>query len=196
MPINAKIRFNIRSRDVIHGWWVPDWRIQMNATPGQTNFVSATPNRLGSYAVVCTFICGDAHPKMGTEVEGHFPQRIRVVSEADYQAWLAGAQAAQKVADANPNATAVKIFNANGCGACHVWKAAGSAGPIGPSLDNLAADAQKAGQPVDAYVRDSILKPSAYLVTGFPDIMPKDFGTKISDGDLAELVKRLSGGSP
>jgi cytochrome c oxidase subunit 2 len=194
IPVDANIRFEIQSRDVIHGWWVPDWRIQQNATPGQINVLSVRPTKLGTFKVVCTFICGDGHPRMGTGVAGAFPQRVRVVTAAQYAVWLKKAQAVQKAADADPNAKAVKVFTANGCGACHAWGPAKSTGGIGPSLDGIAASAKGAGMPVADYVKQSILQPSAVVVGGFGDLMPKDLGTKISDQDLAELVKRIAAG--
>ena len=174
VPINTPIKFSIESDNVIHGWWVPEWRIQMNATPGQVNVISATPNKLGSFAVVCTFICGDEHPKMGTEVKGANPVRIRVVTRAAYQ-----------------NAEAGHVVQ----GGCHAWKPAGTNGAVGPALDDLTAAAKAAGMPVADYVRESIVNPGKVVVSGFPNIMPKDLGSKLSAADLDELVKRISAGA-
>jgi cytochrome c oxidase subunit 2 len=195
VPVNAKIRFDVESDDVIHGWWVPAWRIQMNATPGQTNVVSATPNKTGTYDVVCTFICGIQHPQMGTEVAGANPKKILVVDQATFDKYISGqkAAAAKEAAAlaANPYGAAVKVFTAAGCGGCHAWKPAKSTGAVGPSLDDLAAAAQKAGKPLADYVRQSIEQPSAYIVPGYPDAMPKNFGSTIAKPDLDTLVDGL-----
>jgi cytochrome c oxidase subunit 2 len=193
VPINTPIEFEVTSTDVIHGWWVPEWRVQMNATPGQTNIVYATPDRLGTVSVVCTFICGDGHPKMGTEVAGAFPARIKIVSDADFKTWMNQALSAQKAALSNPTGQAAAVFKDNGCNGCHTWTPAGATGTIGPNLDNVAADAQKAGQGVAAYVKQSIVDPGAYVVPGYPaGVMPTDYGTKISAADLDKLVVGLS----
>src|SRR5262249_21751039 len=76
---------------------------------------------------------------------------------------------------AGGNAAAGKaLSDKTGCGKCHTSSPAGSSGKIGPDLDNVAADAQKAGKPLDAYVHESIADPNAYIVPGFPkDVMPK-----------------------
>jgi cytochrome c551/c552 len=77
------------------------------------------------------------------------------------------------------------LFLQNGCGGCHTYKAAGSAGKVGPNLDNVASDAQKANQgPVADYVHESIVNPDAYVVPGFPKgVMPSfaSLGPKIDD---------------
>jgi cytochrome c551/c552 len=69
-------------------------------------------------------------------------------------------------------ADAAQIFQDKGCGGCHTFQPAGANGQQGPDLDNVAQDAQKAGKPVDAYVKESIEDPSAYVVPGFQPIMP------------------------
>ena len=84
-----------------------------------------------------------------------------------------------------------QAFATNGCGGCHTLKAAGSGGQIGPDLDNLAADAKTAGQAFDAYVRESIVKPSAYLVPGFPNAMTPTFGETLTALQLNGLIAYL-----
>ena len=85
-----------------------------------------------------------------------------------------------------------QAFAANGCGGCHTLKAAGSGGNIGPNLDNLAADAKTAGQTLDAYVRESIVKPNAYIVPGFkPNVMTSTFGQTLTALQLNGLIAYL-----
>jgi mono/diheme cytochrome c family protein len=85
-----------------------------------------------------------------------------------------------------------QTFLGSGCGACHTLKAAGSAGAIGPDLDNLAANAKTAGQPLAAYVRQSIVKPNAYIVPGFqPNVMPGTFAQSLTPPQLSALVAYL-----
>jgi cytochrome c oxidase subunit 2 len=190
VPVNAKIDFHVQSKDVIHGWWVPAWRVQINATPGQVNKLRATPNKVGNFKVVCTFICGSGHPLMGTNVQGSIPARIKVVTQEQYDAFIAAQQKTATAAASNPNAAAVKVFASAGCGACHSWKPAGSTGAIGPSLDGL-------GSQPDAvnFVRQSIEDPGAVITQGYPDQMPKDFKSKLKPEDLDVLVKAIAGGT-
>ena len=82
------------------------------------------------------------------------------------------------------------LFGANGCGSCHTYGPAGSKGTVGPDLDKLAADAQKAGQPLPDYVHESIADPNAYVVPGFPKgVMPQ---FKLSSAQLDDLTAFLT----
>ncbi len=84
------------------------------------------------------------------------------------------------------------VFASQGCGSCHTFAAAGTNGKIGPDLDNLAADAQKAGQPLADYTESSITDPDGYVVSGFPKgVMPKTYSS-LSDQQLADLVAFLT----
>jgi mono/diheme cytochrome c family protein len=86
------------------------------------------------------------------------------------------------------------IFLSQGCGACHMYGPAGAAanGEIGPNLDNLPADAQRAGQPLEQFVRESIVDPDKYVEKGFPKgVMPKSYRALPPD-DLGALVEFLT----
>ena len=85
------------------------------------------------------------------------------------------------------------LFASNGCGGCHVYKPAGSAGNVGPDLDNLADDAQKANQgPLPAYVSTSIKNPDSYVVPGFQAGVMPSYGGQLSDQQIADLVAFLT----
>jgi cytochrome c551/c552 len=82
-------------------------------------------------------------------------------------------------------------FASNGCGACHTFKPAGSSAVIGPDLDKLPQYAKQAHQPLDAFVKTSIVNPSAYIQKGFPDVMPKSFASLPPD-QITALVTFLT----
>ena len=84
------------------------------------------------------------------------------------------------------------LFAAQGCNACHTFTPAGSKGTVGPDLDKLAADAQKAGQPLADYTETSITDPNGYVAPGFPKgVMPTTYSS-LSDQQLADLVAFLT----
>jgi cytochrome c551/c552 len=91
------------------------------------------------------------------------------------------------------NAAAGKpLFASNGCNSCHTYAPAGSHGTVGPDLDKLAADAQKANQgTLEEYTHTSIVDPNAYVVPGFPKGVMPAF-TSLSDEQLADLVAFLT----
>jgi cytochrome c oxidase subunit 2 len=98
VPEGESVEFNIRSRDVIHAFWIPAFRIQEDAVPGITTHWRATPDRLGSYPVVCNLLCGPGHSLMRST--------IHVVPQARFRAWLASqASAPTGGAPAGPPST-------------------------------------------------------------------------------------------
>jgi mono/diheme cytochrome c family protein len=86
-----------------------------------------------------------------------------------------------------------KLYTSSGCGGCHTFKPAGSTGKVGPDLDNLAADAKKANQgSLDQYVFTSIKNPSAYVVPDFNDGVMPNYGTQLTDKQIADITAFLT----
>lgn len=87
-----------------------------------------------------------------------------------------------------------KVYNANGCGSCHTFKPAGSAGKIGPPLNKarLAADAKRAKQPVKRFIRTSIVAPKKYVAPGYKPVMPSY--SKLTRKQLDDLVAFIATG--
>jgi mono/diheme cytochrome c family protein len=134
--------------------------------------------------------------------------RSRVLTLVCFVAILAGcgggelvAPTAQTVVGSLPTAAPIKgdaaagktLYDSNGCGGCHTFKPAGSSGKVGPDLDNLAVDATKAGQgTLDAYTFASIKNPSAYVAPGFPDGVMPNYGTQLTDKQIADITAFLT----
>jgi cytochrome c oxidase subunit 2 len=81
LPDNESVLFKIHSQDVIHGFWVPVFRVQIDSVPGITTELRATPTRVGNYPVICSILCGAGHSLMRTNVH--------VMQPAAFRAWLA-----------------------------------------------------------------------------------------------------------
>jgi cytochrome c oxidase subunit 2 len=81
LPVNREVDLQLRSLDVIHGFFVPQMRLKQNAVPGDTLHVHFTPVREGTYPILCSQVCGSGHARM----QAH----MRVVSQSAYDAWLA-----------------------------------------------------------------------------------------------------------
>jgi cytochrome c oxidase subunit 2 len=86
VPVGRQIEFKMHALDVLHSFWVPEWRIKKDNVPGITTRAIVTPNKIGTYSVVCTELCG----------YGHSTMRAKVVAEspADFEAWAAQQEAA------------------------------------------------------------------------------------------------------
>jgi mono/diheme cytochrome c family protein len=91
-----------------------------------------------------------------------------------------------KAAKGNP-AAGKKVFDDNGCGGCHTFKAAGAKGKIGPNLDDALKDKDA------EFVKTSITDPNAEIASGFqPNIMPQNYGSQLTSQEIADLVAFLT----
>jgi cytochrome c oxidase subunit 2 len=84
LPEGESVEFDLRSKDVIHAFWIPAFRVQEDVVPGITTHWRATPDRLGNYPVVCNLLCGVGHSTMRTTAH--------VVPESQFRAWLESQQ--------------------------------------------------------------------------------------------------------
>ncbi len=84
LPEGESVKFDLHSKDVIHAFWIPAFRIQEDVVPGITTHWRATPDRLGTYPIVCNLLCGLGHSLMRAQVH--------VVPRAQFQAWLKSRQ--------------------------------------------------------------------------------------------------------
>jgi cytochrome c oxidase subunit 2 len=80
VPVGERVRYKIIANDVVHGFWIPAFMIQMQNIPGVTNSLEFTANKIGEYPGRCNILCGRNHAQMLFT--------IKVVSQADYQQYL------------------------------------------------------------------------------------------------------------
>lgn len=182
LPVDEPVLFQITSEDVIHSFWIPDFRAKRDATPGQVSALSITPTETGRFPIRCAELCGAGHTVMTAEVV--------VESSEDFQAWLTS-----RAGLANEP---TQVFADFGCGGCHVLSAVGAAGVVGPSLDGIGTTAatRVPGLSAGDYLEQSILQPDAFIVPGFqPGLMPKNFGERMTPEQLQSLVEFLEGQS-
>lgn len=182
LPKGRSVLLTLNTKDVIHSFWVPEFGQKQDTVPGLTTTLHITPDRVGTYPVICTELCGLGHALMRSTAV--------VMEPAAFQKWIAS----QTKATSSPNSSTAgqAVFTNNGCAACHTLTAAGATGKAGPDLDKLAQEAQQAGQPLAAFVKQSITDPSAYVAPGYPDhVMPATFGSALSPQQLDALVSYL-----
>jgi cytochrome c oxidase subunit 2 len=97
MPEGESVEFNLHSKDVVHAFWIPAFRIQEDVVPGITTHWRATPDRLGSYPVVCNLLCGLGHSLMRSTAH--------VVTPTQFQTWIKSQQSASSSSPAGSSAT-------------------------------------------------------------------------------------------
>jgi cytochrome c oxidase subunit II len=180
LPLGRTTELRIKSLDVIHSFWVPEFGQKQDAVPGLTTKLVITPDRVGTYPVICTELCGLGHAIMRT--------RAIVMPASAFDAWVSK----QGKAAAGPAGQAGKaVFADNGCDSCHTLKAAGATAKVGPDLDKLPEEARRAGKPLKAFVRESIVDPNAYVEPGYPkNVMPTTF-SQLPKKQLDALVRYL-----
>lgn len=80
VPVGRQVHFELQAQDVIHSFWVPEWRIKMDAVPGLATDVIVTPEKEGTYQLICTELCGFGHTTMRAKVV--------VESQEEFDAWI------------------------------------------------------------------------------------------------------------
>jgi len=187
LPKDRSVLLTLHSKDVIHSFWVPEFGQKQDTVPGLTTTLHITPDRLGTFPVICTELCGLGHALMRSEAI--------VMEPAAFDAWLQQQTKATSPATSGTAAAGKAVFANNACGSCHTLAAAGANGTVGPDLDKLPAYARQAGQPLESFVRQSIVDPNAYIAPGYPKgVMPQTFGTSLTTAQLDDLVAFVVGG--
>jgi cytochrome c oxidase subunit II len=195
LPAGQSVKFDVKSKDVIHDFWVPDFRMKIDAVPGITTHYRVTPKNpgaIGDHAIVCAELCGLGHAFMR--------QTAHVLSKADFDKWVQKMTAKSAGGGggggggAAPAVDAKALFSdgdadtgATACATCHTLADAGAKGKVGPDLDKVLKGKDA------AFIKESILEPDKEIAPGFqPGVMPSNFGDTLSAEQVDALVKYLS----
>jgi cytochrome c oxidase subunit 2 len=186
VPAGRPFKLMLTSEDVIHSFFVPDFRLHMDVLPGRYNSAWFKATRPGKYHLFCSQYCGTAHANMiGT---------VTVMEPAEYQRWL------EYNAEGSLALEGRKVFLKYRCVSCHTGNGSGRA----PTLEDLYGKAVVLtnGEKVVAdedYVRESVYNPGAKIVAGYQNIMPT-FKGQVSEEEIVELIAWLKtlrrGGTP
>lgn len=182
VPRGQQVNFTVQSRDVIHDFWVPAFRLKIDAVRGIDTHVRITPTKPGQYPVVCAELCGLGHAVMR--------QTAHVVEPEEFTQWVEKRAAGDAGGDETGGTAAAPdgktIFTESGCGGCHRLADAGTTGGTGPVLDDVLADKDA------AFIEQSIVDPDAEIASGFDaGLMPKAYGDQLTPAELKALVKYL-----
>ncbi|HUJ95235.1 MAG TPA: cytochrome c oxidase subunit II [Terriglobales bacterium] len=175
VPVGRDIKLIMTSQDVIHSFFVPAFRLKQDVLPGRYTTLWFRATKPGTYHLFCSQYCGTQHSGMVGQ--------IVVMEPAQYQAWLAGGIAGAPLAE-----TGAGLFQQLGCSTCHRSDTQGR----GPNLVGvfgkkvLLEDGRTVVADED-YIRESILAPTAKIVSGFKPIMPV-FQGLVSEEQLNALV--------
>ncbi len=176
VPVGRAVKLIMTSEDVIHDVFVPAFRVKADVLPGRYTSIWFEATKPGRYHLFCAEYCGTRHSGMTGEVV--------VLEPNDYQTWLSGGAAEGSLASAGE-----KLFSDLACNTCHRPDSQGR----GPVLDGLFGKTvtMQNGENVpfdEAYIRESILNPTAKVVAGFQPIMPT-FQGLVSEEQLLQLIE-------
>jgi cytochrome c oxidase subunit II len=186
--IGRPIRLDLKSLDVLHGFYVPAFRIKSDVVPGKDNYTWFQATQLGDFDVECTVMCGVNHSYMLS--------KVHVIPEADFSTWYFSDSAdppvlAQAGADGPPDpARGERAFKLKGCVACHTTDGAKLVGPTWKGLWGsqvaILTDGKETTVTADEdYIKRSISHPPKEVVKGFAPQMPK---ADLKERDVADLV--------
>jgi cytochrome c oxidase subunit 2 len=194
LPAGKSVKFDVKSKDVIHDFWVPDFRMKIDAVPGITTHYRVTPKNpaaIGDHAIVCAELCGLGHAFMR--------QTAHILAPAAFDKWVQKMTAKPAAGGGGGGGggaavDAKQIFTsgdadtgATACATCHTLADAGAKGQVGPDLDKVLKGKDA------AFIKESILEPDKEIAPGFqPGVMPPNFGDTLSAEQVDALVKYLS----
>jgi cytochrome c oxidase subunit 2 len=175
IPLGRRIKLTMTSEDVIHSYFIPAFRTKADVIPGRFTMSWFQPTKTGTYHLFCAEYCGTQHSGM--------IGKIIVMEPAEYQAWLGGG-----TKETTPVAAGQNLFASLACNTCHREESGGR----GPKLVGLYGTQVKLNNGTtvtvdEAYIRESILNPTAKLVDGYQAIMPT-FQGQVSEEQILQLI--------
>jgi cytochrome c oxidase subunit 2 len=194
-PLDRPMKMEVRSVDMVHGFYVPSFRLKIDAVPTRANTTWFQATQLGSFDIECTVICGVDHSLMLSKVV--------VVPEDEFKAWYFGGEEAPepgkalRTAEAHPaladEPMGLAVMRAKGCLACHSVDGKPMVGPtlkghFGQQVE-LVVNGKLRSELVDeGHLRTAILRPRTEVLRGYPAAMPT---IALAPKELASVIAYL-----
>jgi len=180
VAVGTPVRVELVSEDVIHGFYLPAFRVKRDIVPGMKNYAWFVATEPGSYDLFCSQYCGTGHSAMITTVEA--------LSEEKFAAFL-NQNAAKKEGAGH------ELLEKHGCLGCHSLDGTPKVGPTlkglwGSSVTVVTGGAERTVTVDEEYLRRSIREPNADIVKGFPPIMPT---LVLKNDEIRDIIEYLKG---
>lgn len=180
VPKGQPVKMLMSSRDVIHSFFVPEFRVKQDVVPGLYTTVWFEATETGETVMLCAEYCGKDHSNMLA--------KVIVMEPSEFETWL-NSQAKPEEASSDYGQ---KLFTQYGCNACH---SVDGARGIGPSIKGLYGrdESLADGSTVKAdenYLKESILNPAAKIVAGYAPTMPA-FQGQLDDVQVDSLIEYI-----
>ena len=180
LPVDKQVLLQMTSRDVIHSFWVPEFRPKQDLVPGRITQLRITPTLIGNYKVRCAEMCGTSHAYM--------EQPVVVTNKADFDVWMGEEVKKAEAAAATPEGRGQALVSASGCAACHSTNGAVGIGPTWYGLFGSQVKISGDGTVTadEAYIHESIKAPQAKIVAGFENQLMPNYG--FNDDQINDIV--------
>jgi cytochrome c oxidase subunit 2 len=197
VPVGRPVKLIMTSRDVIHSFYVAEFRIKQDVVPGRTLTTWFEAIEAGTYDVLCTQYCGTRHSLMRAQ--------IVALSEADYARWLDAARSPLALRGAKGDGQGLaeqghRIAAERGCLRCHSTDGTAF---IGPTWANAFGRQRRTadGREVlvdEGYLTESMMDPRAVIAAGFAPVMPSYQGalTPTETSAIVEYIRSLRDVAP
>ncbi|GAC1401159.1 MAG: cytochrome c oxidase subunit II [Pyrinomonadaceae bacterium] len=184
VPLGRKVKLIMTTEDVIHCFYIPDFRVKADVIPGRYTTLWFEATKIGRYHLFCSEYCGTNHSLMGGWVE--------VMTPEDYERWLSG-----QGGDLTPAQAGKKLSETLGCASCHGSEGEGGRCPAWKGLYNTQVKLDNGATAVanEDYIKESILNPGAKIVAGYGNIMPT-FQGQVSEEQLLQLIAYIKSIGP
>jgi len=181
VPVGKPVKFLMKSADVLHGFYLPDFRVKQDILPGSYTYLWVQPEKEGRYDIFCTQYCGTGHSTMRA--------MLIVMSPEEYEHW---AKQEEKPKNLSLAKQGEELVEHSGCLGCHSLDGTAK---IGPTLKGVFGRmvTLSDGKTVIAnedYLRESIVNPGAKVVKDFPPIMPTFQGV-LKDDEITAVIAYL-----
>ncbi len=179
VPVNKPIKLLMASKDVIHSFYVPSFRVKMDVVPNRYSIIWFEATQPGEYNLFCTEFCGKGHSEM--------IGKVNVVTEEEYEDWLL------ENADPSEGLTmeefGAKLYKSKACVTCHTIDGTASQGPsfLGIYGKNEQLTDGSSVLVDENYLRESFLNPAAKIVKGYQPVMPPYQGL-LNDKEVDALI--------
>lgn len=180
VPKGEKVKMRMSSSDVLHGFYVPAFRVKYDILPNRYTSVWFEATKEGDYDLFCTEYCGRDHSEMN--------KVVRVVSPDAFDDWL---EEAGSPKDVPLPELGKQLYTQRGCQGCHSLDGSKKVGPSFEGLYGTTDHEMDDGSTVtvdENYLRESILKPEAKIVAGYQNMMPGSY-SNLSERELTGLIE-------
>jgi cytochrome c oxidase subunit 2 len=179
VPVNTPIRLVLTSEDVIHGFYIPAFRLKHDVLPGRYEKLWFRAVKTGEFQIYCTQYCGTGHSDMWAKVIVHEP--------GDFERWLQAASNFLKTM--SPAKAGEHIYRTMGCAQCHTVDGTASTGPTWKGLfgSHVPLAGGRTMTADENYLRNCILNPTENVPLGFQPVMPT-FKGRLSDPEISAVI--------